>query len=104
MSKYANDTARKSITSPFKDVFRQLLEAYKLKDKFDERMVVNGWSALMGNTVAKRTANVSVRNKILYVQVTSGPIKKELMMNKSKVLSLIAAKFGEGVITDVVFL
>ncbi|WP_158856153.1 DUF721 domain-containing protein [Lunatibacter salilacus] len=104
MRKYANDAARKSITSPLKDVFRELLEAYKIRDKFDERVVVNGWSELMGKTVAKRTGNVSVRNKVLYVQLTSGPIKKELMMNKSKVLSLISAKYGEGVITDVVFL
>lgn len=104
MRKYANDTARKSITSPLKDVFRELLDAYKIRDKFDERVVVNGWAELMGNTVAKRTGNVSVRNKVLYVQLTSGPIKKELMMNKSKVMSLISTKYGEGVITDVVFL
>lgn len=104
MRKYANDTARKSITSPLKDVFRELLDAYKIRDKFDERVVVNGWAELMGNTVAKRTGNVSVRNKVLYVQLTSGPIKKELMMNKSKVMSLISTKYGDGVITDVVFL
>jgi len=104
MRKYANDSARKSITSPLKDVFAQLLETYKIKDKYDERMVVSGWSELMGNTVAKRTADVSVRNKTLYVKMTSGPLKKDLMMNKSKVLSLIDTKYGNGVIKDIVFL
>jgi predicted nucleic acid-binding Zn ribbon protein len=58
----------------------------------------------MGNTVASRTQSLSVRKKILYVKITSGPLKKELMMNKSKVLALIADKYGKEVISDIVIL
>lgn len=104
MRKYKDSTARKSDISPLREVFEELLQAYSLKDKFDEKKVINAWGELMGNTVSKRTSYLAVKERRLYVKLSSGPIKKELMMNKSKVLQLIAGKFGEGIIEDIVFL
>ena len=80
------------------------MEVYRLKDKFSEKTVIQEWDQLMGKTVASRTQSLSVRQKILYVKITSGPLKKELMMNKSKVVALIAQKYGKGVINDLVIL
>lgn len=104
MNKHKDHSARKHNVSPLKDVFEELLQAYSLKDRFNERKVVSAWGEIMGNTVAKRTSEISVRDKKLYVKLNSGPIKKELMMNKSKVLQLIAERFGSQIIDDVVFL
>jgi predicted nucleic acid-binding Zn ribbon protein len=80
------------------------LDAYHLKDKFSEKTVVQEWGLLMGKTVASRTQSLSVRQKILYVKLTSGPLKKELMMNKSKIMAIIADKYGKEVIKDIVIL
>jgi|SRR5690606_3188754 len=104
MSKYHEHIGRKSVPSPLKDIFEDLLQAYSLKDRFIERKVISSWGELMGNTVSKRTSGLSVSDKILYVKLSSGPIKKELMMNKSKVLQLIGENFGKEVIKDIVFL
>lgn len=104
MNKYKDTSGRKSNTSPLKDVFEELLQAYSLKDRYNERKVISSWAELMGNTVAKRTSELSVKDKKLYVKLNSGPLKKELMMNKSKVLELIADRFGSHTIEDIVFL
>jgi len=104
MKKYSFEPSRNRHTSPLKEVFEELLEAYRLKDKFSEKTVIQEWGQLMGKTVASRTQSLSVRQKILYVKITSGPLKKELMMNKSKVVTLIAEKYGKGVINDLVIL
>src|SRR5690554_5537344 len=104
MSKYRETIGRKSNMAPLKDVFEELLQAYALKDRFNERKVISSWGEMMGNTVAKRTSELSVKDKKLYVKLSSGPIKKELMMNKSKVLQLIAEKFGPDTIEDIFFL
>ena len=104
MSRYKDSTGRKQGVSPLKDVFEELLQAYSLKDRFNERKVISAWGELMGNTVSKRTSELSVKDKKLFVKLTSGPIKNELMMNKSKVLQLIADKFGSNTIEDIVFL
>lgn len=104
MNKYKDTSGRNSNTSPVKDVFEELLQAYSLKDRYNERKVISSWAELMGNTVAKRTSELSVKDKKLYVKLSSGPLKKELMMNKSKVLELIADRFGSNTIEDIVFL
>ncbi len=103
MSKY-NYPTRKKETTPLKEVFEELLQAYKIKDRFNERKVISAWGELMGQSIASRTSRMDIRDKKLYVKLTSGPIKKELMMNKSKVLQLIADRFGAGTIEDVIFL
>lgn len=104
MTKYKETIGRKSNVSPLKDVFEELLQAYAIKDRYNERKVISAWGEMMGNTVSKRTSALSVKEKKLYVKLTSGPIKKELMMNKSKVLELIGEKFGDHIIDDIVFL
>ena len=84
MSRYKDSTGRKQGVSPLKDVFEELLQAYSLKDRYNERKVISAWGEMMGNTVSKRTSELSVKDKKLFVKLTSGPIKNELMMNKSK--------------------
>lgn len=103
MSKYQQPGGRKNSPAALKDVFEELLQAYALKDRFMERKVLSSWGEIMGNTVSKRTTDLSVKDKVLYVKISSGPLKKELMMNKSKVLQLIADQFGPAV-EDIVFL
>lgn len=95
---------RKKEVAPLQEAFQELLKAYRLKDKYDERAVVMGWAGLMGNTVASRTQTIYVKDKKLFVQIQSGPVKKELSMNRSKVLELIEKQFGKGIIEEVIFL
>ncbi|MDN3668588.1 DUF721 domain-containing protein [Echinicola jeungdonensis] len=104
MSRYKDKFSRKKDITPLKEAFEDLLQAYKLKDRFNERKVVSAWGELMGRSIANRTSQLFVREKKLYVKLTSGPIKKELMMNKSKVLQIIEDKFGKETIEDIIFL
>ncbi|WP_194776739.1 DUF721 domain-containing protein [Pararhodonellum marinum] len=103
MTKHRDHTGRKKEMAPLKEAFDELLQAYQLKDKYNERMVVAQWKELMGNTVASRTTSLFIKDKVLFVKLASGPIKKELMMNKSKVMHLIDEKYGKGIILDLVF-
>jgi predicted nucleic acid-binding Zn ribbon protein len=104
MDKYKDHTGRKKEVAPLQEAFDELLRAYRLKDKFDERMVIQAWPELMGKTVSSRTNSLFVKEKKLFVKISSGPVKSELSMNRSKVLELIESKFGKGVIEEVVFL
>lgn len=104
MERYKDHTGRKKEVAPLQEAFEELLKAYRLKDKFDERQVIQAWPEMMGNTVARRTESLYVRDKKLFVKINSGPVKKELSMNRSKVLELISNRFGDEVILEVVFL
>ena len=94
--------SRKKEVAPLESAFNDLLKAYRLEGKFREKSLVHDWPELVGKTIADRTTSVFIKDKKLLVKLNSGPIKKELLMNKSKVLTLIEGKYGAGVIDDLV--
>jgi predicted nucleic acid-binding Zn ribbon protein len=98
------NTGRKKDAAPLEEAFNELLKAYRLKDKFDERLLMQAWPEMMGKTVATRTSGLYIKDKKLFVKITSGPVKSELNMNRTKVLDLIASKFGKGIIEELVIL
>jgi hypothetical protein len=57
----------------------------------------------MGKTIADRTSNLYIKDKKLFVKITSGPVKKELQLNKSKVMALIETEVGKGVVEEIIF-
>jgi predicted nucleic acid-binding Zn ribbon protein len=97
-------SGRRKEAAPLQEAFEELLKVYRLKDKFDERLLIQAWPELMGQTVAKRTSGIYIKDKKLFVKINSGPVKNELNMNRSKVMALIEGKFGKGVIEDFVVL
>ena len=95
---------RKKDATPLADAFQDLLKAYRLEDTYQEKLLVSSWPTLVGKTIADRTSNVYIKDKKLMVKITSGPVKKELQLNKSKVIALIESQIGKGIVDDVIFL
>ncbi len=104
MDKYRDHSNRRKDAAPLEQAFNELLKAYRLKDKFDQKVLMQAWPELMGNTVAKRTTSLFIKDKKLFVKISSGAVKQELSMNRSKVMGLIETRFGKGVIDELVFL
>ncbi|MFC6996589.1 DUF721 domain-containing protein [Rufibacter roseus] len=95
---------RKADTISLKDSIESMLKAYKLNGKLSEVQLVSSWEKIMGKAIALKTQEVFVRNRKLFVRLTSAPLKHELNMAKAKVVSLINSEMGEQVIDEVVFL
>lgn len=95
---------RKKDATPLADAFQELLKAYRLEDTYQEKLLISSWPNLVGKTIADRTSNVYIKDKKLMVKITSGPVKKELQLNKSKVIALIESQIGKGIVEDVIFL
>lgn len=96
-------SSRKKDAAPLESAFKELLQTYRLEAKFQEKTLIHTWPDLVGHTIASRTNPLYIKEKKLFVKVSSGPIKKELQMNKQKVLDLIEAKFGAGIVEDLAF-
>lgn len=86
------------------EAFNELLKAYRLEDKFKEKQLIGSWREIVGKTISDRTTSVFIKEKKLFVKLSSGPIKKELMLNRSKVLGLIEEKVGKGVVEELICL
>ena len=95
---------RKKDATPLAEAFQDLLKAYRLEDTYQEKLLISSWPTLVGKTIADRTSNVYIKDKKLMVKITSGPVKKELQLNKSKVVALIESQIGKGIVADVIFL
>ena len=95
---------RKKEAAPLEEAFKDLLKAYRLEDKFKEKQLISSWAEIVGRTISERTTAVFIKDKKLFVKLSSGPIKKELMLNRSKVLVLVEEKVGKGVVEDLICL
>lgn len=99
-----NPFLRKADTVTLKDSIQDMLKAYRLNSKLSEIQLVNSWEKIMGRAIFLKTQEIYVRNRKLYVRLSSAPLKHELSMARSKVLGLINSEMGELVVEDVIFL
>lgn len=97
-------SSRKKEASPLEEAFQDLLKSYHLEATFLEKVLLASWEKLMGKTIANRTSNLYIKDKKLFVKIDSGPVKKELQLNKSKVIALIESEVGKGIVDEVIFL
>ena len=99
-----NDNKRKAQTSTVRDAINELLNQYHLKPRFDEVQLIASWPELMGKTISNKTGKIYIRNNVLFVEISSGPLKYELNMSKARVKDIIEKKFGKNVVDDVIFI
>lgn len=100
----ASFSERKKEAAPLEEAFQELLKAYRLEGKFREKSLIHEWGDMVGKTISDRTQSVFIRDKKLFVKLSSGPIKREIQMNKSKILQLIEDRFGKEVVSDLICL
>ena len=77
------------------------LDRYRLRRGTDETRVLQAWDELMGPSIVRQTTKKKVQNQILYVQLESAVVRKELLMVKSKIISSINEHLGRESIKDV---
>ena len=98
------ERSKKSNTHHIGDAIRELLKSYQLTSKFDEASVAGAWERLVGKPIARHTKKVSVRNKVLFVELDSPSMKNDLNLHKSQILEVFAKEFGKDVIRELVIM
>src|SRR5690606_35239079 len=87
-----------------KEAIDQLLDAYKLRRRFDETKLIAAWPELMGTAVANRPKQLYIRDNKLFLRLESSVIKNELFLLKKQIIDKLNEKAGHEVITAIVFL
>jgi predicted nucleic acid-binding Zn ribbon protein len=57
---------------------------------------------VVGSMVAKHTIKLSIRNKVLFVNVDSSALRNELIFSKENIISQLNKEVGHTVIVDMV--
>ena len=81
---------------------RDLLNTYRLSNKFDEASIIDSWERLVGKPIASRTKKVFIKNKVLFVEFDSPTMRHDFSLHKTEVLEVFRKEFGEGVITEII--
>lgn len=103
-NKYVTATSRNPGTTTVKEAFDKLLQVYKLRGRFNETYLEAYWGKMMGQAIASRTTRLYVRESTLYIELSSAPLRNELVNAKQKVIQLVNKEVGSEVISDVVFI
>lgn len=102
MTKYRSRHGRKNEPTDLGSAIKEMLKAFRIEDRFHESNLVNSWEKVMGAPIAKRTTKLYIRDKKLYVYLSSAPLKQELSMAREKILVLLTKEFGASVINEVI--
>jgi len=81
---------------------RDMLNRYKIANKYDEATIIDSWERIVGKPIAKRTRKIFIKNKVLFVEFDSPTMRNDFSLHKQEILKLFNKEFGDGVITDIV--
>jgi len=93
---------RKSQTQKIGVVIGECLRELHIERKLKEVSIVSQWEELMGRTVSVRTEKIYIRNRILYIHVTSAVLKNELLMMRQEIVNKLNENAGEKLIESMV--
>ena len=85
------------------DALEQMFDSFNLKTKADQTTIIATWEEIMGKTIASRTSKLFFKANVLYVELSSAPLKQELLLAKPKIIEMLNAKVAGHIIKDIVF-
>lgn len=97
-------SSRKPGITPLKEAIDMMIDRYKLRSRFDQSYVVAHWDKIMGSAIASRTKSIYIKDRILFLQIESAPLRSELIRAKSKIIELINREMKSNLVDDVVFI
>ncbi len=88
----------------FRSAFKEFLREENLEHTYKQKHLIANWERIMGKTIASRTTKIFFKDKIIYIKLSSAPLKQEMQNSKSTLLDLISKELGEGEVVDARFL
>jgi hypothetical protein len=94
---------RKSNTQSISSVLKSYVRENNLERKLSELDLIKSWESVMGKTVARYTANLSIQNNTLFVETTSPIVRNELLMMREEIRMRLNEVAGEELVKTIIF-
>ncbi len=94
---------KRSKTLKISDVIKEYIKETRIDTRIKEIRAMHLWDEVVGKTIARKTDNLYIKDKILHVKVNSSIVKNELFMIKDGIIKAINEKMEDTVIDDIVF-
>ena len=94
---------RRSNIQSLSEVIREYVKGTSIEGKLKEVDVVQSWEELLGKTIAHYTKDIELKNKVLFVKITSSVVKNELFMMREEIRRKLNEQAGEEMVSKIIF-
>ncbi len=94
---------KRSNTEQVGDVVRRLLRQEGLETPLNEYRLVDAWKDVVGAPITRYTSDIYIKNRVLYVHLTSSVVRQELQMSREVLVRNLNAHVGSQVIVNIIF-
>lgn len=93
---------RRSNTQSIAEVLKAFVKENNFDKKLKEVDIVQSWEELLGKTIAHYTKNVTLKNGVLQVEVSSAVVKNELFLLRDEILRKLNENAGENLVSKII--
>jgi predicted nucleic acid-binding Zn ribbon protein len=93
---------RRSNTQPLSEILDEVLEMLHIRQKIKEMRIINAWEETLGKSVAGKTEKIYIKDRTLFVHLSSSIVRNELFMMKEKIVLSLNEKAGEKIIDRII--
>jgi hypothetical protein len=87
------------------ELLKRLFTDEKTKPIFFQTKIELAWRKEMGSTIDRYTQDIFLRNRILYIKITSASLKQELRFSRDKMLEFVNRAINEeNYVTQIIIL
>jgi predicted nucleic acid-binding Zn ribbon protein len=94
---------RRKNTEFLGDVIQQFLKQRKLDKPLYEQRLLSAWPEVLGPNIQAYTSSLSIKNKILYVGISSSVLRHDLFLTRQQIMESLNKHVGAEVIKEIVF-
>jgi predicted nucleic acid-binding Zn ribbon protein len=94
---------KRNDAKPIGELLKVYLRQQSLESPLNEQRIISSWKEVLGETIDSYTSSLYIKNQVLYVHLTSAPLRQELMMARALLVRNLNSHVGATVITDIVF-
>jgi predicted nucleic acid-binding Zn ribbon protein len=94
---------RRKNTELLGEVIEQFLRQRKLDKPLYQQRLLTAWPEVLGPNIQAYTQSLEIKNKVLYVSITSAVLRHDLFLSRAKIVESLNKKVGSEVIKDIVF-
>ncbi len=89
-------------TRKINEVLKEFLRENNIDVRLKERELVESWEEMVGRTINRATKNIYIRDRKLFVVLSSSVVRNELYMLKDEIVRKLNERIGEQIITELV--
>jgi len=94
---------RKKNTESLREILQQVLKSNHLDKQLNEKHLIEAWPKILGENITKYSTNLVVKNRVLYVSISSSVLRHDLFLSREKIKDSLNREVGVELIKEIIF-